>query len=85
MRVSFQPIKMTRSWVYRTGSWKEATQYYTDILMNIWQKHMHVLGKNVPVHSKVIWHWNINQQLRNFTQRNYVKKTRWWNHLGGIK
>ena len=35
MRVTFQPIKMTGSWVYRAGSWKEATQYYTDILINI--------------------------------------------------
>ena len=36
--VSLQPIKMTGSWVYKTGSWKDATQYYTDILMNKWQK-----------------------------------------------
>ena len=26
-----------RMLVYRTGGWKRATQYYTDILINIWQ------------------------------------------------
>ena len=32
MRVSFQPTKMTGTWVYSTGTWKEAIHYYTDIL-----------------------------------------------------
>ena len=38
MRVSFQPIKMTGSWMYMTGSWKEATLHKADI----WT----ILGKN---------------------------------------
>ena len=37
-RVSFQPIKMTGSCMYMTGSWKEATLHKADI----WT----ILGKN---------------------------------------
>ena len=38
MGVSFQPIKLTGSWMNRTGSCKEATLYQTDILTKISQK-----------------------------------------------
>ena len=39
MRVPFQPIKMTGSWMYRTASLKEATLHKADI----WRQ---ILGKN---------------------------------------
>ena len=35
MRVSFESIKMTGSWMYMTGSWEEATLYQVDIRINI--------------------------------------------------
>ena len=37
MRVAFWPNKITGSWMNKTGSWEEATLYYTDILTNVWQ------------------------------------------------
>ena len=65
MRVSVQPIKLTGSWMYVTGSWKEATVYKADIgtidkyLSKINRIHLFLcITKEFGIR---IYHWLLNR------------------------
>ena len=44
MRVPTKPIRLAGSWGYLTGSWGEATPYFTDIWRNIRENEPQILN-----------------------------------------
>ena len=44
MRVPTKPIRLAGSWGYLTGSWREATHYFTDIWRNIRENEPQILN-----------------------------------------
>ena len=46
MRVPIQQIRLTGSWGYLTGSWREAMPYFTDYLINIRENNSIIVLNN---------------------------------------